>query len=212
MYDFNRTKLEKILYKIRPRWTHPFFWSDIKFKYYKIPRYKRSLMKGQNFVIWDIVNSISEITFRQFEIFWKESGYRRFCDKEYLKQSKKEQKHWHDSIVAQEKIFRYITEIRIYNKKILEDIHSEQWKHIRTFFVPSDEKYRGEKCSLMKTEYLEGYFDIKYSFDKEDRLSLVKIKPDRNRRKSFYEIEDKLESIDDKYLKMIIDNRRYMWD
>jgi len=169
-------------------------------------------MKEQNFVTWDIVNSISELTFRQFEIFWNEFGHRRFDNKEYLKQSKKEQKHWYDSIIAQEKIFRYITKIRVYNTKLLEDMHSEQWKHTRTFFVPSDEEHKGEKCSLMKTEYLKGYFDIKYSFDKEDRLSLVKINPDRSRRKRFYEIENKLENIDDKYLKMIIDNRRYMWD
>jgi hypothetical protein len=91
-------------------------------------------------------------------------------------------------------------------------MQSKQWKHIRTYFEPDNEKSNGEKLFLMKTEYLEGYFDIKYSFDKEDRLSLVKTKPDKKRRNRFYEIEDKLENIDDKYLKLIIDNRRYMWD
>ncbi len=212
MFDFNKTRLEKITDKIRPRWTYSFFWSDFKFKYYKVPRYKRILMKGQNFVTWDIVNSISELTFRQFELFWREWGHSRYDDKEYLTRSKKDQKHWYNSIIIQEKIFRYISEIRVYNAKILEEIQSEQWEHIRTYSVPDDERSNGEKYFLLKTEYLAGYFDIKYSFDKEDRLTIVKIKPDKKRRKLFYEIEDKLENIDDKYLKLIIDNRRYMWD
>jgi hypothetical protein len=212
MFDFNKTILEKIIDKIRPRWTHSFFWSDIKFTYYKIPRYKRKLMKGQSFISWDIVNSISELTFRQFEIFWREYGHNRYNDKEYLKRSKKDQKHWYNSIIIQEKIFRYISETRVHNAKLLEKIQSEQFDHTRTYFVPDDKKFNGDEYFLMETEYLEGYFDIKYSFDKEDLLSIVKIKPDKNRKTSFYEIEEKLGNIDDKYLKMIIENRHYMWD
>ncbi len=212
MFDFNKTRFEKIIYKIRPRWTYSFFWNDIKFKYYKIPRYKNNLMKGQNFVSWDIVNSICELTFRQFEIFWGEYGHNRYDDNKYLKRSKKEQKHWYNSIIIQEKIFRYISEIRAYNSKLLEKTLSDQWEYIRTYSVPTDEKYNEEKCYLMKTEYLEGYFDIKYSFNRKDLLSIEKIKPDKSKRLSAYTIEEKLENIDDKYLKMIIDNRRYMWD
>lgn len=212
MIDNNRTLTEKIINTIRPGWTYTTFWNDIRFTFLTQPRYKKLLMKGMIFAAWDIVDSIAEITFKQFEIYWREYGCKRYENKEYLEMSRKEQKIWYNAIIIQERIFRHITDTRKHNKNSLDEILSEQSKYERFSIIPCEMEKSMEKFFETKTEYLDGYFDISYSFNKENRITIKKIKPVNINKNHYHNIKNKMDEIDDKYLKLIIDYRPYMWD
>lgn len=200
----------------KPKWLYRMFWTDLRYNYFSLPIYRFKLLKGQDCPPWDIVDSSVDILFQQVIQLWKNGGMKEELEyirddgtpwMEYLKTAE-HCEHQYKSNLLFKKIYDYITITRPYNLQLWDDLLIEMWKYDKIHWdKKKDEKDR--VCFQLRSEQLEGAFDIEVSFDENDKMFYKKIPV--SEKSKYFEIEERLFELDNKYANLIIENRRGFW-
>jgi hypothetical protein len=105
---------------------------------------------------------------------------------------------------------KYIDVTRVENQKIYEKVNKE-WS--KSFSILSEPSKTIKGCYKLKFEHFY-YLDLKFKFDKEDKLSITYkiVKEEPKNSHCFFEIEDRMRKLDKKYAIDLINYSDYIWE
>lgn len=190
------------------------WWSDIKYKYWKMPKCRKKMFGHIDCYSFDITDSIIEVMFSQFVVLWETWLQDKYSDEEYLEELKSHEKDmntiwWFTVQQEMKKIYQYIKYIRPENKELYDNTTTEYYTY-HVFYHEPCKDY--PDYFELKSKDLEGKFNIIYNIDENDKLHIKKVSPSKETERNIHEIEDALDKLDDKYAHKLLDIRGYLWD
>jgi len=189
-----------------------YFWIDLRFNVWTRPLHKLRLMRGVDYINWDLCDSYTDIMFKMFELFWKDYGYRFHILYEPDPNAPDDVNHYwcgermdiHKEIIL---IAEYILFLRPRNAKTFDKIQDEYADTILCRW----NKLQDSNLRKLEIEYLPEYFEIEWDWI-QDYLTVSKVPPTNDNKLSVHNLEDEIRQLDRQYLHDIIKYKDYLWD